>query len=199
MMLGDAGSSAAIGKWSASLQRRAGEIRAKYASGGFQVKDMLADVDGWWQIAAQFAQVAPTMSQITREQVTEAQDNSLGLFEFRAELKQLPADAPLDPERRGIGVVLMMNPINWLVRIGTPVLQTQADYQELAAKAVNAPSTASGWVLDQILKTLHLPTWITPTVAVISLVGVGAWAYFSFLAPVGRAARMVRQNPRGRW
>lgn len=38
-------------------------------------------------------------------------------------------------------------------------------------------------------KAIGWPSWLIPTVATVGVLGVGAWAYFTFFAPVTAAAR----------
>ncbi len=199
MLAGTTAGQAAIVKWQTSLQARANELQAKYANAYPTAGELLEDVTKWWTIASEFADTARTMGNITPRSVRDAEDNALALLEFRAQLRVQPANATVSPDIRDVGVTLMLGPINWLVRIGSPVLVTQSNYQELAQKAIDAPSSAIGYVLDQLRKSLGLPSWFVPVVAGTAAVGVGAWAYFTFLAPATRISRrLVHQNPRRR-
>lgn len=95
-------------------------------------------------------------------------------------------------------------PIQWLAGVAPPTLKNFAEWDEALTKAAettaNIPSATIRWTLEQLMKSLRLPTWVIPVVGVTALVGVGAWAYFSFLAPVGAGARLLRtrRNPRRR-
>jgi len=95
-------------------------------------------------------------------------------------------------------------PIQWLAGVAPPTLSNFTDWNEAlteaAETAANIPSITLGWLLDQLFKSLKLPTWLIPVIGVTALVGVGTWAYFSFLAPIGAAGKVLRlrRNPRRR-
>jgi hypothetical protein len=79
--------------------------------------------------------------------------------------------------------------------------------QALAARTASAQPDAPTGVIprnwnpltftrDQLFGALGIPTWLPTALIATAAVGVGAWAYVTFLQPVTRAAH--HQNPRRR-
>lgn len=194
--LGDAASDL-IAKRESNLDAVAASLAAKYATGEHSVAELYGDVDKYWRVASEYASQANTMSSLSTQQVRRAEDNALALLEFRAYLKSFPVGTPASRAMLDRGVGLCVAPIVWIRDIGTPVLQTMDSYARMAKLAIDAPSSALKWTLDQLMKSLGLPTWFVPVVAVAAVGGLGFWAYSTLLKPTGRALRVLR-NPRRR-
>lgn len=198
-MLQDAAADAAITKWQNALAGKVAEIQYKYADSHPLAAELLTDVDHWWQVATEFANGAPTLSNISDADIQRAQYNAVDLLEMRAYLKGLYFGSVVPDNVKFNAVGLMTAPIKWLQSIGTPVLQTQAKYEDMVKTAADLPSLSLKYLLDQLLKSLSLPSWTVPVIAGGAILGAGAWIYLTFLAPVGRVTRTVRYaNPRRR-
>lgn len=201
--LGDltAGQVSAINTMNAKLDAAAAGLTAKYATGSHAVAELYADVDKFWRIAGTYAEQANTMGGffggLEKSQVRQAEDNALNLLEFRAYLKSFPVGAQASRPMLDRGVALCVAPIAWVKSISSPVLQTQASINNMAKLALDAPSSVIKWTLDQLMKSLGLPTWFVPVIAVAAVGGLGYWAYSTFLKPTGTAMRVLR-NPRRR-
>jgi hypothetical protein len=76
--------------------------------------------------------------------------------------------------------------------------ETDKVLTEAADDAANIPSITIKWLLEQLLKSLNLPTWLLPALGITAIAGLGAWAYFSFLAPITASTHVLRRNPRRR-
>lgn len=199
MMLSDATFDAGINKWKSAVLGKAAEIRAKYANSSPLAAELLTDVDHWWTVASEFANGASSLSNITDMEIERAKYNALDLLEMRAYLKGLYFGSVVPPDVVANAVNQMTAPIDWLVSIGTPVLQAEANYQDMLKRAADLPSNAIKYLLDQAAKAVGLPTWIVPVIAGTAVIGMGAWVYFTFLAPITKVTRSVGYtNPRRR-
>lgn len=195
--IGDAAADAAISKWRTSLGGKASELRAKYAPGKPVVAvELLEDVDHWWQVATEFSKGAASLNQITDAQIRQAQRNAIDLLETRGYLKTLYFGQVIEPELVYTAVEQMIQPIDWLIAIGGPALQTSADYTDMVAKATDLPSLSLNYLMEQLVKAFALPSWTVPVVGAAAIGGLGLWAYFTFLKPVSRTMRYA--NPRRR-
>lgn len=206
--LGDSAADATIKTWTASLAGKVNDIDKLFINRSFTASEIYPEIDKSWNMATQFAETAKTMNNISSADVDDINGIALSLLELRGffdavikgQFEEYPPSVylfsspnqywqkALDGEKA---------PIQWLIRIGSPVLQTQADYNDLLKTAANFPSTAIQWTLDSILKALHLPTWLIPAIAITGIVGLGAWTYFTFLAPISHTTRRLA-NPRRR-
>lgn len=195
---------AAIAKWQAALRAKAAEVDAKFMNRVFYAGEMAEEISRTFVIAGDMLETVKTMSSPTPLQVKKIEDIVLELGELRGFFNAVaagrlassyppmwqfkPGDAFHTKAREA-----QKQPILWLIGVGTPVLQTQRDMDEMLERASNIPSAGLKWTLEQILKALGLPEWALPAIGVTALVGVGAWAYFAFLAPIGSAARLARR------
>lgn len=195
--LGDAAQDAAIASTRAKLDAAAAGIVDKYAAGSHTIGALYADADKWWRIATEYAVQAKTMRSLTVTQVRVAEDNAVTLLELRGYLRSFPQATIASRPMLDKGVAAMVAPVYWVRDISTPILQRSADYDDMLKAAVNAPSTVLGWLRDQLSKSLGLPTWFVPVVAVAAVGGLGYWAYSTLLKPTGKALRVLR-NPRRR-
>lgn len=197
MGLGDAGQDAAIASTRAKLDAAAASLAAKYATGSHTLSELYGDADKWWRIATEYSTQAHTMSSLTDTQVRQAEDNALSLLEFRGYLKSFPQTVVASRAMLDRGVALMIAPIYWVRDISTPILQRSADYDDMLRKAADAPSAGLNWLLEQVRKSLGLPSWFVPVLATAVVGGVAWWAYSTFLKPAGTGMRLLR-NPRRR-
>ena len=199
MMLGDATADAAISKWQGAMAGKVLEIETKYANSSPVAAELLTDVDHWWSVATEFANGADSLSNISDTDIERAKYNALDLLEMRSYLKSLYFGSVVPVDVKFNAVRLMTAPIKWLQSIGTPVLQTEAKYEDMVKTATDLPGLGIKYLLDQVTKALSLPSWTVPVIAGGAVIGLGAWIYFTFLAPVGRATRSVSYaNPRRR-
>ncbi len=195
--IGDAAQDAAIASASAKLDAAAAALAAKYATGEHTIGALLGDVDKWWRIATEYVTQAKTMSSLTDTQVRAAEDNALTLLELRGYLRSFPASIVASIPMRDKAVAAMVAPIYWVKGIATPILQRSAAYDDMLRAAANAPSTGVNWLLEQLRKSLGLPSWFVPVLATAVVGGVAWWAYSTFLKPAGTGMRLLR-NPRRR-
>lgn len=182
----------AITKWNASLKNHARDIETKYATPGPTNRELFEDIDKNWQLATKFTYSSESIiSSLPKADSDEAEDNAIALLELRAKVKALPPDAQADEAIRKKATVLMSAPYKWFARIGTPVLTRKILIDDLTKQVTDTPSAILKYLLDQLRKTLSLPSWFIPAVATTAVVGLGAWAYFTFLAPLTRATKRI--------
>lgn len=204
---------AAINKSQASLQRIVDELNAKFAGRTFRGADVVDELKRSFEVTFQFEEQAQSMGgwfgSLTDSQIGEIQDIGNDLLETYSFFKGV-ADGAMAPDYPASylfipgsdywnkALTLQKAPIQWLAGIQKIVLTNQRNIDEAIDSAKNIPSASIRWTLEQLFKGLGLPTWLVPAMGVTALVGVGAWAYFSFLAPVGSVGRLVRAraNPR---
>lgn len=190
----------AITTWQQRLAGKQEEIRQKYANPQ-PAGTVVADLEHWHKIATEFSRIGREMSTTptTPLNIQTADDNVATLAYLRTYIGQLPAQQLVTrPELLSRCAGAMTAPIAWLVQIGTPALQTSAAYGDMVRAATDAPSKALSYALEQLVKGLGLPKWFVPVIATGAVLGLGAWAYFTFLAPVSRSVQLVRRNPRRR-
>lgn len=201
-----AGDQAVIGRWKTKMAAQGLALRSKYQNLKVVYQaTLLTDVTHWWTIATEFDKGAPDLHQLTDAQRTKARNNAVDLLELKAEIKGIGGGymgAVVDSGTVARAVEKMIAPIDWLIAVGGPVLQTDAQYREtyrsLVKTATHAPGLLAKWGLDQVVAAVGLPKWLIPVVGVGVIGGLGFWAYQSFLAPITRASRVVSPNPRRR-
>ena len=195
--LADTTSDALIASWRARLEGKAAEIRTKYSIAQ-PASVMDADLTHWHLIAVEFARQGRLMSSSASRDlhISRADTNVANLLYLRDYVRQLPGSQLVtrnDLVQRAVAA--QVAPIEWLIAIGSPALQRSASYADMVRAAADAPSKGLGYILDQLRKALNLPTWAVPVIAGAAILGVGVWAYFTFLAPVTRVSYAVRRNP----
>lgn len=203
MMLAEAptGSSeaqrATIVRWETRMRALGDELRAKYSQGVFPASVLLPDVEKWLRFSEAGAELdVRAMTSALRRDFSSA---ALSLRGIRDWLKSNPSTSY--KHSNSLVQTFVSNALKALdafIAVGRPTLTTSADNTELVEKVRNAPSALTKWTLEQALAALGLPKWALPALGVTALVGVGLWAYVSFLAPVGAIARVRRANPRRR-
>lgn len=66
--------------------------------------------------------------------------------------------------------------------------QAVGEMPQLGADAIKLITKTAREAVDE---AIGWPTWFVPAVAIVGVLGVGAWAYFNFLAPAGQARRAL--------
>lgn len=228
MLQGAAELTALVQEWERRLLAIAAQIDAKFANWNFTASEVLPDVKRTAEIARMYLECATTrtcmgqwsltkgMSTLTEQNKQDAQNNYDELLTLRNTLDRINSGvlkdeygytaatkfAPGTPQWL-VTKEYLKAPILWLIQIGKPVFQNRIqwskDLEDIIDTAKNIPQATIKWTLESILRALGLPTWLLPVIGITALVGVGAWAYFSFLAPVGGVGKLVRlkrKNPR---
>lgn len=208
---------ALIGKLTTRLQGQLNDIDAKFAGRSFVAADVLDEIQRVADICKQWyvIEYGGTYDEVARFFFTYDRDKLSGIADLIDQIGTIqdfmvatsqgyntndgyPPDYVFDSTDAQWSQLYRAEraPIEWLMGVAPPTLQNFSDWDSALTKAAdttaNIPSTTIRWLLDQLMKSLHLPTWVVPVVGVTALVGVGAWAYFSFLAPVGASARVLR-------
>lgn len=218
------GQKAAIAKLTQKLQEQLNAIDAKFAGRKFVAADVLDEIGRVADICKQWyvIQYGGTYDRVARYFFAYDNDKLKGLGDLIGQvgdiqdtLTAVAMNAPdaeytpdyvfdsTDKEWQDL-YHAERAPIEWLMGTAPPTLANFSEWDaaltEAADDVKNIPSITLKWLLEQLFKSFNLPTWFIPVVGVTALVGVGAWAYFSFLAPVGASARLMRlrHNPRRR-
>lgn len=200
----------------ADLRRRldlvVAEIELKFAGRTFVASEMQGEIDRAFVIATERQRIAEDMSSsaMPADRLQEIGDICLDLLELKGFFDATASGAMASNGYPPMYVfdyrdtywqkalALEKAPIVWVRDAVIPVLTDFSEMDKALDAVANIPQAGIKWTLEQILKALGLPTWLLPVIGVTAITGVGAWAYFSFLAPVGSASRALRlrHNPK---
>lgn len=209
--LGDA-YDAAIANWQSRLGAKMLEIDQRFAGRRFTAAEIRPEIAKMFQIAGEFQKESQSISRLTDRDRKDIDYIFIDLGElygfFGAVDRGMSVNngypksfvfAQGDPYWQK-ALDLQKAPIAWLLRIGKPVLESGADANRFLDKVKDAPGAGIRWTLEQLLAGLGLPKWFLPVLGVTTIAGLGAWAYFTFLAPVSAASKTLRlrTNPRRR-
>jgi len=216
---------ATIAKLEANLKAKLVELDAKFAGRTFRAADVIDELkrveaitEGWHKIqeGGAYDAVRRFFSKYEADKLQQVVQMWEDAYEIRAIMQNVaagstrgegyPPEFVFDSSNYFWQKVYRAEraPIEWLLKVAPPTLANFTEWNEALTKATdmaaNIPSVTIKWLLEQLFKSLKLPTWLIPVVGVTALVGVGAWAYFSFLAPAGAAGKVLRlrKNPRRR-
>lgn len=221
----DEGQRQAIVKLTAELARQVAAIDAKFAGRTFRAADVadelnrvMAILSKWYVIeyGDTFDQVQRFFFANERQHISQIADmigtvGDLQEFFTSTELgynrdSGYPPEFVFTSSDTHWGQLLAAEklPAQWLAGVAPPTLQNFREWDSAlttaAETAANIPSITIKWLLEQLFKSLKLPTWLIPALGITAIAGVGAWAYFSFLAPITASTRALRlrRNPRRR-
>lgn len=168
---------AAISGWEAKLRLKIAEVKAKYSTGTFSGSTITADVLPYLR----GAEVGATLASANAADRAAFREQSLGLKGIYDWAKSRP-DATLKASSALIETMrkYMIAYIETLISAGRPVLERQGSINETVDAVLDAPADLAGWLLDQPLKALGLPTWLLPIMVIAALVFVAAYFRRSF-------------------
>lgn len=114
-------------KWRDQMQAAKDKLRASYAGPGpYTVARVLADVTHWHGIATRYADDAKTVP-MAPARLKVARDNALNLLEAQAQLKIRRPEEIVDAKDGRVYLDAMTAPIDWLIDVGTPILERKED------------------------------------------------------------------------
>ena len=151
------------------------------------------EADRLWHAATRFQTESLKLRTITKDQRNAAEDNALALLELRHQALAMPSGVIIPTEERINVANALVAPYYRLAEVGSPILYRQADIQNFFKDLSNAPGAGAAWALRQLLAAMGLPEWALPVLGVITVAGVGLFAYNSFLAPVGGQVKLLRK------
>lgn len=154
------------------------------------------EADRLWRAATTMQQTSLKLRTITKEQLSEAEHNVVNLLELKFWALSMPSGEVIPAVQRMNIANTLVQPYYWLAQVGSPILYRQADIQDFFKDVANLPGTVANWTLKQLMATLGLPAWALPVMGLLTVAGVGLFAYNTFLAPVGGKIRLARSLKR---
>lgn len=174
---------------------KADALKGKYATPQTYAT-LREDAAHWEGVAKEFASQAGKISNIDDNKIDEAESNYKKLSDLRGfadiEVAAGRGQNFISSIINRITVERLTAPIYWLISVGTPVVERQIAFQEAATAVTKAPKAGLDWLLD----LLGLPRWAPKVLIGAGVLGLGAWAYITFLAPVGKVVKAARQTSR---
>lgn len=196
---------AAIASWQSRLTGKIQEVDDKFRGRTFTAAEIRPEIAKVFQIAGEFAKIAKTINNITEDELRRIDYIFIDLGELYAffgvvasgkaiglsDSKDYPPSyvfAQGDPYWQK-ALDLEKAPIAWLIGVGKPVLENQVHVEELIRKAEDIPGRAIRWIINQAVQGLGLPKEVVPVIGGAVVIGLGVWAYFTFLEPIRRSTR----------
>ena len=172
---------AAIERWQRAMRSNVGDLQIKYAMGMIPVAELRVDAEKW----SAFATAGLKLN------ADAFRESAMSLGGIALHLKDLKGDLSANHTLVRTFIKSVSEAVDAFIRVGRPALATVANTNAIIEKVVNAPSTLVKWTLEQTLASVGIPKWGLPVIGGAVIVGLGLWAYATFLAPVSRARKYL--------
>ena len=172
----------AVAKWRAAMEANAVGVQSTYGQGTHSTASLLADAEKWGRFATAGRDLNDKRFYNVEQSINGVAAYLKGhpgkVYDYTHTMVQTLAKNIVDA-------------IYIFIEVGRPKLLLVAKTNAAIDKVVNAPSTLIAWTLEQTLAAIGLPKGVLPVIGGVAVIGLGAWAYFTFLAPVSRVSRRI--------
>jgi len=190
----------------AKVDARVAEIAVKWMGKTPTGMEIYPDVRKAWEdstvmmnTAGELSTGALSFTSFSSADKREIEDYTIALLEDWPILHRTWATKVLDITHVNKLIADMQAPYRWLARVSRAAAGDRREIQETFNKVVDKvtnPGFGIQWTLEQLLAALGLPKGALPVVGGVVVLGLGTWAYFTFLEPVRRSTKTLSLSRR---